>query len=151
LDEDDFNFLRTFKSIINKSLVSGIELHCYHGSPESNTGVLLSTSENSILDAIIDQHQVQIYVGGHTHLQMLRRHNGKMFINPGSVGSAFPRFFLPGETPTLLPQAEYVILIIENEHLNITMRQVPFDIETLKKFISQSDIPIKDWWLAQYC
>ena len=151
LDENDLFFLRSFKSAIEKSLTPGIELLCYHGSPQSNTDIILSTSEDSILDNILNQHETKIYVGGHTHLQMHRQYKDKLFLNPGSVGSAFPRFFKPGETPTLLPQAEYAVLSVENGYVNVTMRQIPFDTESLKKTISKSDIPVKEWWFAQYC
>ena len=151
LDSADLDFLSGFKPTLFKSLASGIELLCYHGSPQSNTDIIIRTTEDNVLDNIINEYPAQIYIGGHTHLQMLRRYNDKIFINPGSAGSAFQRFFMPGETPALLPQAEYSILSIDEGKIDVTMRQIPFNIKSLKESISISDIPIKDWWLDQYC
>lgn len=151
LDEDDLNFLSSFQPVIKKSPSKGIELFCYHGSPVSNTEIMLPSTGDSVFENIILQSDAQIYIGGHTHLQMKRKYKEKLFVNPGSVGSPFPRFFEPGETPTLLPQAEYAILSIEKGSKSVIFKQIPFDTEHFKKRISQSNIPIKDWWLAQYC
>ena len=151
LDENDLNFIRSFQPVILKSINGEFNALCYHGSPKSNTDILLSTTEGNVFDNILNQHQVQIYIGGHTHLQMERRFKDKLFINPGSVGSAFPKFFMPGETPTLLPKAEYAIICVEDDKISVIMRHIPFDTKYFKKIISNSDIPIKDWWLAQYC
>ncbi|MEJ2545463.1 MAG: metallophosphoesterase family protein, partial [Calditrichaceae bacterium] len=151
LDEDDLDFLRSFQSIIQKSLLSDIELLCYHGSPDSNMEIILSNSEDSIYDNISSRYRANIFVSGHTHLQMKKNYKDKLFINPGSVGSVFPKFFMPGETPTLVPQAEYAIIRVEDGKISVIMRHIPFDTKYFKKFISNSNIPIKDWWLAQYC
>jgi hypothetical protein len=52
--------------------------------------------------------------------------------------------------PVLKPTAEYAILSFENGDLRTDMRQISFDIPTLKQSVKASDIPLKDWWLSQY-
>lgn len=37
-----------------------------------------------------------VMVGGHTHLQMLRRHHGTLLVSPGSVGLPFEAYVNTG-------------------------------------------------------
>ena len=64
-------------------------LLCYHGSPRSNTEVLLPITPEAELAAMLDGHDEAIMAGGHTHMPMLRRHGASLVINPGSVGMPF--------------------------------------------------------------
>ena len=91
-----------------------------------------------------------VMAGGHTHIQMLRQHYGTLFVNPGSVGSAFVLPATPETVPTLLPWAEYAILDWSEGVLSVDLRRVRFDIDAFWKIVSQSDVPVKDWWLQQY-
>ena len=82
-------------------------LLCYHGSPRSNTEVLLPITPETELAAMLDGHAEAIMAGGHTHMPMLRRHGASLVINPGSVGMPFEH--AAGGTFRNPPWAEYAI------------------------------------------
>jgi len=60
-----------------------------------------------------------VFIGGHSHIQMHRRHGEKLFLNSGSIGNAFKFAFSPGNPPSLLPWAEYAI-VEQDDCLNIS-------------------------------
>ncbi len=150
LTAEDFAFLRSFAPIKEVSLDARTTLLCCHGSPQSNTDIILATTPADELDRLLGSHSATIIAGGHTHIRMLRRHNGKLIINPGSAGMPFLNTPLPGEAPTLLPWSEYAILTLVKGALSIDFRQVLFDLHEFIKAISVSDIPIKEWLIEQY-
>ncbi|MBI3242795.1 MAG: metallophosphoesterase family protein [Chloroflexi bacterium] len=150
LAPDDVAYLASFQPVLNLSLGPGAEVLCFHGTPGSNIGLLLPTTPVEELDGLLAGQPATFFIGGHSHLQMLRQHGGKLFINPGSVGSAFAQLPAPGVTPALLPWAEYAIVSWESGVVSVDLRRVPFDIAAFYEVVSQSDIPLKQWWLQQY-
>jgi putative phosphoesterase len=150
LNNHDIKYLKSFKASLKISFGKDSTLLCYHGSPTSTTDIILAEISNKEVDKTLNNKAATIMAGGHTHIQMLRQRDGRLLINPGSVGAAFAKFYAQGEIPELLPWAEYAILDYDSEILNIGMLRVPFDIVALKSAIKKSDIPIKDWWLGQY-
>jgi hypothetical protein len=150
LSDSDLEYLRSFDTSINFSFGNISTLLCYHGSPSSTTDIILAETPNQDVAKIIKNNKATVMAGGHTHIQMLRRWEGILLLNPGSVGAAFPNFFSLGEIPELIPWAEYTILSYHSEILNICMRRLPFDTQALKSAIKKSDLPIKEWWLEQY-
>ncbi|HLE28730.1 MAG TPA: metallophosphoesterase family protein [Anaerolineales bacterium] len=150
LTAEDFAYLYACRPVIELPLGADAALLCYHGSPQSNTDVILATTPAEELDRLLTGRVATVMAGGHSHIQMLRQHNGMLVMNPGSVGNAFLKPPLPGATPTLLPWAEYALVNWVEGLLSIDLRRVPFDIGAYIEVISQSDIPIRDWWLQQY-
>jgi predicted phosphodiesterase len=123
---------------------------CFHGSPLANTDTILSTTPMEVLDGFFSGQASSVWVGGHTHIQMLRRTGDKLILNPGSVGNSFRHPYSPGFTPELLPWAEYAILRAEAETISVDLRRVPFDTQKTLRLITASDLPGKEWWLNQY-
>jgi len=150
LQQEDLLYLSQFKFSYEFNWDKEFTLFCCHGSPRSTTDIILSTTPTSECTQMLGDLKGTHMAGGHTHIQMLRQHNGRVLLNPGSVGSVFPRFFLAGEVPSLQPWAEYSILNMENGIFNIDMRKIPFNIPALKQIVAKSDIPIKEWWLRQF-
>ena len=150
LNDQDWEYLGSFKPSLDLSLGEKTSLFCYHGSPTSNVANIFSTTPVAELDNTFNDRTATVMAGGHTHLQMLRQHQGTYVINPGSVGSPFKNVPAPDTTPTLLPWAEYALVQYDNHQLNIDMHRISFDIRRFKEIISQCDLPIKDWWLQQY-
>ena len=92
-------------------------------------------------------YQASIMVGGHTHVQMLRRYEQAFLVNPGSVG-------LPGVGPEredLLRNkhvhwAEYAILTLHSGRLSVDLRRIPLDIPALLQAGYASGMPnIEEW------
>ena len=150
LDKEDFDYIQSFMPFIEISPGTDRALLCYHGSPQSNTDLIIAETPPEELDMLMSGRRAVIMAGGHSHIQMLRRHKKTFFLNPGSAGNAFINTPLPGTAPALLPWAEYSIVYWSGSILSVDSRRVPFDIGALLDVISQSDIPIKSWWLQQY-
>lgn len=143
LDSKDMDFLRSFKPLLEIPLGSNHTMLCYHGSPRSNTDQILASTPINELDKLFNNYQADILVGGHTHIQMLRRHAERLIINPGSVGSAFRLPFQPGKVPQLLPWAEYGIISLDGGTLSVDLRRVPFDVAAFSKAVEQSGMPAR--------
>jgi predicted phosphodiesterase len=150
LDDQEQQYLNSFKPSLDLPLGENTSLFCYHGSPTSNVMNILSTTSVEELDRLFSDQTATVMAGGHTHIQMLRQHRGTYIINPGSVGCPFKNVPALDSIPTLLPWAEYALVQYEGHHFNIDMRRVSFDIQHFKEILSQSDLPIKDWWIQQY-
>jgi predicted phosphodiesterase len=99
---------------------------------------------------MLANHSANIFVGGHSHIQMLRQHKGQLIINAGSVGHPFRQTPTGGAPPTLLPWAEYAVVNSSKESLSVDLRRVFFDFKSFTELVSKSDFPLKDSWLQQY-
>jgi putative phosphoesterase len=147
LDQDDLDYLDSFLPTFRKKLDDQTDLFCFHGSPLANTDMIVATTPPEDLNQFFDRTPAQIMVGGHTHIQMLRQHDGILVVNPGSVGTPFVRAFQPGVVPELLPWAEYAILTWNEEQTGVDFRRVTYDRQALLDIVQRCDIPIQDWWL----
>jgi len=150
LTPDDFDFLRSFQPRLDLDLDPVTRLTCFHGSPRSNTEVLLPTTPPEMLDEIFGQESATVLAGGHSHIQMLRQHKGRLIVNPGSVGNAFRLPFQPKTNPSLLPWAEYGILNLADGILSMDLKRVPFDLAAFKRIAAESSLPRREWWIEQY-
>jgi len=150
LGSSDMDFLRSFKPYFEIPLGNDRSLLCYHGSPKSNTDQILATTSLQELERLFDGHNQPFLAGGHTHIQMLRQHESRLIINPGSVGSSFKVAAQPGIVPVLLPWAEYGILEIVDGALSVDLRRVPFDMNEFTKTVKESDMPTRELWLDMY-
>lgn len=143
-------YLQATVSQIEVELDERTRMLCYHGSPLKNTDLILATTPSDELSRLVNGYTAELMAGGHTHIQMLRQHYGKLVMNPGSVGNAFLVTALETTVPTLLPWAEYAIVNAREGVLAVHMHRVEFDTKGLLELIGDSDLPIKDWWLDEY-
>jgi len=89
LTSEDRAYLASFQPTISYELDNGKHLLAYHGSPRSYSEHISSTTPDRDLDAALSGYQADIFIGGHSHMQMFRRHRRSLVLNPGSVGLAF--------------------------------------------------------------
>ncbi|MDP1548131.1 MAG: metallophosphoesterase family protein [Anaerolineales bacterium] len=150
LDEDDLAMLRAFKPTHEISLPNGVKLLAFHGSPISATDIIQATTPSELLDKYFEGQTATVFIGGHSHIQMHRRHGDKLILNSGSVGNAFKYAFTPGKIPSLLPWAEYVLVTQKDAFLDVDLRRVYFDTNALLEIIKKSSLPGRAWWLKQY-
>jgi predicted phosphodiesterase len=146
----ELEYLQSFIPVFDVPLGSDAALRCFHGSPHSNTDLILPTTPGEELNQLLAGETATVLAGGHSHIQMLRQHMGKLIVNPGSVGNAFLRPPMAGAVPTLLPWAEYALVTWAKGVLSVDLRRVPFDLAAFSEVIAVSDIPIRSWWLQQY-
>lgn len=150
MDRSDLEFLRTFQKTCELEINPKYSILCFHGSPLSNTDVLTSTTSAEALDRFFEGQTASLWIGGHTHVQLSRRHGNKLLLNSGSIGNAFKHTFVPGKPPELLPWAEYTILEVNGGTISADLRRVPFDAQEVLRQMSASGNPAAPWWLDQY-
>lgn len=145
LSRAELTFLRAFQSLIEIPMGGPNGLLCYHGSPRSNTEMILATTPDAELEAMLAGHNSAVMAGGHTHVPMLRRHQGAVIVTVGSVGEPFEH--VPFEQqPRLLPWAEYSILSWQEGCLSVDLRQVPFELHAFRQAVLASGMPNADRW-----
>jgi putative phosphoesterase len=150
LTKADLSFIKAFQPTHEITLPNGVKVLAFHGSPNSPTGLIQSTTPAEVLDKYFEGYQARIFIGGHSHIQMYRRHGDIVVLNSGSVGSAFLFAYSPGNVPSLLPWAEYTVINQSGNELTVDLRRVYFDTAELQNLIKASDLPGMAWWLKQY-
>ncbi|MCB0260060.1 MAG: metallophosphoesterase family protein [Calditrichae bacterium] len=150
LDETDLAFLSKLVPTGEIPLAPRASLKCYHGSPFSNTDNIFPQTPEEELRRCFGNLHAAVFAGGHTHIAMVRPYHDALVVNPGSVGCPFAAIPPPGGVPALLPWAEYAEVMLQDNALSVTLHRIPFDTDAYKKVLSQSTLPIREWWISQY-
>ncbi|MGH2533498.1 MAG: metallophosphoesterase family protein [Thermomicrobiales bacterium] len=151
LGPNDFAFLRRLPPTVDLMLSPDLTMHCFHASSRSLDDVIAATTPIADLDAMGISRQPALFAGGHTHVQLVRRHGEAHIINPGSVG-------LPGVGPGVpdLPVnhavawAEYAVVSVTDGSLGIKLRRIPIDLEKILTAAAASGMPHLDWWTSKW-
>jgi predicted phosphodiesterase len=135
-------FISTFKPCVRIPFIPGVDIFCYHGSPASNMeNVRPDTGLDSFVPMMGEKNRM-IFIGGHTHVQMIRNVKGTRIVTAGSVGQPFVGYTMP---PTKHPWAEYTVISSNGPHYSIDLRQVKIDNDRINKEILASDSPMNDF------
>ena len=123
-------------------------LVCFHGSPSSNRDEIRPTTSNEELARRLEGHKANVFAGGHTHAQTLRRFVRSLVINPGSVGLPF-RIESSGKmrNPSM---AEYAVVSHSDEALSVELVSVQYCLSELRRAVRNSGMPDPDWWLTDW-
>ena len=148
LSRESFDYFRTFKPVAELPLGLGAML-LYHGSPRSNVEDILATTPPEQLDMLLGERQANVMAGGHTHIQMLRQHRGRLVVNVGSVGMPFKEY-AAGARPTILAHAEYAVVEETHGVVDISLCRVPLDKTAMRNSLAQTTNPLRDWLIQQY-
>jgi diadenosine tetraphosphatase ApaH/serine/threonine PP2A family protein phosphatase len=155
LSEQDREYLRACPLVMEQGIADGHGLLCFHGSPRSFDEVIAATTPDDALSRMLSGHRASVFAGGHTHVQLFRRHGDARVVNPGSVG-------LPGVgpgTPDLpvnrgVRWAEYAVLEVGGEadggRLSVDLRRVPVDVERTVEAARVGGMPHLDWWIGKW-
>ena len=146
LSDEDLDHLRSFQPLIEIPLGEGANLLCFHGSPRSNTELILPTTSLKELDEMLAGYTATVMASGHTHVQMARQYRTTMVVNVGSVGWPLEEMSSQGQ-PRFLPWAEYAIVTWADGVLSIDLRRVPIDLEAVNRTTLNSDLPGRDDWV----
>lgn len=138
-------FVRTFKPTIELEL-SGLKLLAYHGSPKSYNDSIIATTSDETLNAYFENSNADIFMGGHTHEQFIRRYFDKRVMNPGSVGLPYVMRKSSSEGINLAV-AEYAILDVVSGEPNVTFRRVRYDVKGLEQAVKANNMPHGEHWL----
>jgi putative phosphoesterase len=147
LGDDDRDFIRTFVPRIELEL-DGVTLLCFHGSPRSFDDWIVATTPDGEVAEMLDGFGAPVLVGGHTHLQMVRRYSDALFVNPGSVGLPFDLW--SQRDVRIAARAEYAILTAEAGRFAADLRRTSYDVEAHLRRGLESGMPHADWWAASW-
>jgi predicted phosphodiesterase len=141
--------IRGFRATYEVALENGERLLAFHGTPDSNTTDLLSTTEPERVEEWIGSTRGSLLAGGHTHLQMLRQHRGRWLVNPGSVGMPFKEY-AAGGPPEVMPHAEYAVIDSDSSSVNVSLERVTLDKAALLKSVLAVDYPLANFLAKAY-
>jgi putative phosphoesterase len=148
LTEDDRAFLASFEPLLELPLENGGTILCFHGSPRSYNDWIFATTPDDEVARMLDGRSATVLVGGHTHLQMVRRIAGSVIVNPGSVGLPFRQWW-----PNLVriaPWAEYGLVSVEDGKVSIDLHRTTFDVKGLLELATESGMPHAAWWAESW-
>jgi putative phosphoesterase len=147
LIDEDLDFLRTFQPTIELELDWTNRILCYHGSPASNTDQILPTTPADRLEGYLNGSPGPVFIGGHTHIQMMKQFMGKTVINAGSVGMPFEFVPFPESVgPRFLPWAEYTLVHWDGRQTGIELRKIPLDMDAVFRSYTHSTMPQALYW-----
>ncbi len=133
------DFIRTFKKDLRLSLSGDVDVFCYHGSPASNMENVKPDSGLESFAPHMGPKATTVFIGGHTHVQMLRNVGGTRILTSGSVGQPFIGYDMP---PKKHPWAEYTVLASAGRRFTAEFRQVEIDNDRINREILESDSPM---------
>jgi putative phosphoesterase len=145
LDEDDRAYIRTFAPRLELPLDNGETAVCFHGSPSSYDDFIFATTPDDELRRMFGDVRAPVMIGGHAHLQLLRRFEQVLFVNPGSVGLPFSDWW--PDRVRIAPRAEYGLLVHEHGRLHIDLRRTTYDVDALLRLALASGMPHARWWV----
>lgn len=148
LTQDEKAYIATFQPTLGFEIDAGTRLLCYHGSPTSYDDWIFASTSDDDLARMLGGRTAEVMVGGHTHLQMVRRFEKSILFNPGSVGLSFSDWW--PKRVRIAPWAEYGILTAENGRLAIELRRTTFDVEGFLRMSLSSGMPHAQWWVDSW-
>jgi len=143
LSDDDRAYIATFERQLELPL-DGTDALVYHGSPRSYNDWIFATTPDEELAPMFDDERPAILLGGHTHVQLLRRWSHSMLVNPGSVGLPFLSWW--PQRVTVAPWAEYAVLTTGEGTVRVEFRRTSFDVEAFLRLSRGSGMPHAEWW-----
>jgi predicted phosphodiesterase len=137
-------YIRAFPPTIERSLGAGRTLLCFHGSPRSYNDVIVPITADDTVNEMLGDTRAAILAGGHTHLQMMRRHGDAHLINVGSVG--LPGIGAAAQRNQHVRWAEYAVVEADGDRIEISLRRSPLDVKQMLARARASGMPVFDWW-----
>src|SRR5579883_3001965 len=150
LTSEDRAYLAGFQPTIAYEMENGKHLLAYHGSPRSYREHISPTTPDHELDAALSGYQADIFIGGHSHMQMFRRHRRSLVLNAGSVGLTFDHAWPFDDAVRNPPWAEYAIIDTLNGMLNVEFHRVPFDVQAFIQTTLASGMPHAEWAAGEW-
>ncbi len=144
LDDDDLAYLQSFAPQLELPLENGETALCFHGSPSSYDDFIFATTPDEVMRGMFGDVRAPLMIGGHAHVQLLRRFEHILFVNPGSVGLPFAEWW--PDRVRIARRAEYGLLVHEEGSLRIELRRTTYDVEALLRLSLASGMPHARWW-----
>lgn len=142
LSSDDLDYIESLPAQMRVPVNEHFSLRMVHGSVFHTNDLLYRKDGNAAVAPSLAAIQDNVLLFGHTHEQWQTSLDGKIAINPGSVGVHFNR----------QKGAEYAILEIEKDMLNVIFRQVEYRLDKYTAQFCKTDLYEKAyvWFLINY-
>jgi putative phosphoesterase len=142
LSSDDLDYIESLPAQMRVPVNEHFSLRMAHGSVFHTNDLLYRKDGNAAVAPSLAAIQDNVLLFGHTHEQWQTSLDGKIAINPGSVGVHFNR----------QKGAEYAILEIEKDMLNVIFRQVEYRLDKYTAQFCKTDLYEKAyvWFLINY-
>jgi putative phosphoesterase len=148
LDAEAIAFLATFEPVVTIE-AGGKTICCYHGSPHSNLDEIVPETLGHELDRWLMGQHADIYAGGHTHIQMVKRHREAYVINAGSIGLPFT-YEATGDDIFNPSWAEFAVVEIDGDRVDVSLRRIPVNREAALTSANESGMPHLEWWAGDW-
>jgi predicted phosphodiesterase len=112
--------------------IDGVKASIFHGSPDRPIWEYVFPSEAELrAGEFFEAIGADLIILGHTHVPFVHRLDGRVLMNPGSVGQ--PR---DGD-----PRASYMLVDVADGVIEVAYRRVEYDIESVASRITRLGIP----------
>lgn len=128
LSKEDIDTFRMYPNTRVISIPRMAPITIAHGSPTSSRELLHKDKENTKYH--LDTIETDYLLCGHTHAQFTYEYNGKILINPGSIGVAIGGYAV----------AHLAILEWKDIRWDYKLIQLPYNMEELKKKFEKSSL-----------
>lgn len=135
LSYSDYEFLDGLPTRLEREIPAYGRMVAFHATPaDDETNLLPDTPEEEIRPHLEDL-DARLMLYGHTHRPTDRLVDGVRLVNDGSVGLP-----LDGD-----PRAAYAILDLEGNRCNVTLRRVPYDVDSVIARLEELEHPGRTW------
>jgi predicted phosphodiesterase len=121
LDREAFDCIRELPDQCSLAFPCADPIRVVHGSPRSSTELVFPDRNPDQLAELLTLFEEPVMVCGHTHQPWVCQYNGRLALNPGSVGAP-----LNGD-----PRAQYALLDWQDNRWDVEHRVVPYDYERI--------------------
>lgn len=141
VDQDALDFLQSLPEQRVVALAGTDPIRVVHGSPCHISERILPERDPALLDLELAQIDELVLVCGHTHIPWQAAPNGRLALNPGSVGSP-----LNGMTG-----AQYALLTWGGLSWQARLLTTPYDLEPLRQVCQASGFLTEGGAFARLC
>jgi putative phosphoesterase len=141
MDRETLKFLQALPEQRAIQFPAKDAIRVVHGSPDNISELIFPDRDISKLDKALEQVSESVAIFGHSHEAWVMERNGKLAVNPGSLGMSFF-----GEQ-----HGTYAILSWENGRWRADLRKLFYDFKALRKAYVESGLLEKGGVFARCC
>jgi len=127
LREKDLAFFESLP-IYDQICIGDCPVEIAHAEQDTDRHVFLPDGEH--IAHVFDHMTTQLLLTGHSHLQYIRRREGKTILNPGALGMALGK---PGH-------AQYALAEISPAGISARLLKIPYDVPRVIRETWESDL-----------
>lgn len=121
LSGESLAYLAALSSVVRLD-IGGVRIAVTHGAPTADHDVIDEHTDDDRLVDLAEWLGADCVVSGHTHVPLVRRAEGRLFVNPGSVGES--------RGPDRRPR--WARLTIEDGRISASLEAVPAPLTNLR-------------------